>query len=113
MTSVFYPRIFFFIPATNFSPSLRKRRLRVLVAEYTWRTSTHMDYQCLFFSHTAHHVRALKKASLRGVDVRIMVPAHSDVEIFPALASTYYADMLRAGIHIHEYEEGILHSKIY
>ena len=102
---------FLFHPTTNFSPALRRRRLRVLLQnihgaqQRIWIISA-------YFSPIQRIVRALKKASLRGIDVRIMVPAHSDVRFFPALASTYYADMLRAGIHIHEYEEGILHSKI-
>ena len=101
---------FLFHPITNFSPSLRKRRLRTLLQDIhgarqrIWIVSA-------YFSPIQRIINALKKASLRGVDVRIMVPAHSDVGFFPALASTYYADLLRAGIHIHEYENGILHSK--
>lgn len=101
---------FFFHPVTNFSPALRKRRLRILLQQIhaaqnrIWITSA-------YFSPIPRIVRALKKASARGVDVRVMVPEHSDVSFFPALASTYYADLLRTGIHIHEYGDGILHSK--
>jgi cardiolipin synthase A/B len=101
---------FLFHPVTNFSPALRRRRLRVLLQQIhsaqrrIWIVSA-------YFSPIQRIIRALKKASARGVDVRVMVPAHSDVSFFPALASTYFADLLRAGIHIHEYEDGILHSK--
>ena len=97
-------------PVTNFSPLLRKKRLRTLLQQIRaarqriWITSA-------YFSPIPSIVLALKKASLRGVDVRVMVPEHSDVQFFPALASTYYVDLLRAGIHIHEYEDGILHGK--
>jgi cardiolipin synthase len=101
---------FLFHPVTNFSPALRKRRLRTLLQQIhgaqkrVWIASA-------YFSPIQHIVRALKKASARGVDVQVMAPAHSDIGFFPALASTYYVDLLRAGIHIHEYDEGILHSK--
>jgi cardiolipin synthase len=101
---------FLFHPVTNFSPALRKRRLRTLLQQMhhakkrIWITSA-------YFAPTQRIVRALKKAGARGVDVQVMAPAHSDIGFFPALASTYYADLLRAGIHIHEYDEGILHSK--
>ncbi|HQQ62188.1 MAG TPA: phospholipase D-like domain-containing protein [Pseudomonadales bacterium] len=97
-------------PVTNFSPLLRRRRLRIFLQQIhaarhrIWITSA-------YFSPIPSIVRALKKASRRGVDVQVMVPEHSDVRFFPALASTYYVDLLRAGILIHEYEDGILHDK--
>lgn len=101
---------FLFHPVTNFSPALRRRRLRVLLQQI--HNAQHRIWiVSAYFSPIPGIVRALKKASARGVDVRVMAPEHSDVGFFPALASTYYADLLRAGIHIHEYEEGILHSK--
>lgn len=102
---------FLFHPMTNFSPALRKRRLRVLLTllgsaqERVWISSA-------YFAPVPHLLRALKKASRRGVDVRILVSARSDVPFFPALSSTYFADLLRAGIHIHEYRAGMLHTKL-
>ncbi|HSC76063.1 MAG TPA: phospholipase D-like domain-containing protein [Pseudomonadales bacterium] len=102
---------FLFHPITNFSPVLRKRRLRVMLQQIhaakdrIWIVSA-------YFAPIQRIVRALKKASRRGVDVRVMVPKHSDVGFFPALSSTYYADLLRAGVSIHEYEKGMLHTKL-
>jgi cardiolipin synthase len=102
---------FLFHPITNFSPILRKRRMRVMLQQMhaakdrIWIVSA-------YFAPIQSIVRALKKASRRGVDVHIMVPEHSDVGFFPALSSTYYADLLRAGVHIHEYEKGMLHTKL-
>lgn len=102
---------FLFHPITNVSRLLRKRRLRTLLQsifsakENVWVISA-------YFSPVQSIIRALKKAAKRGVDVRVMVPAHSDVAFFPALASTYYADLLKAGVHIYEYKGGILHTKM-
>ncbi len=97
-------------PLTNFSPALRKRRLRVLLIslnaaqERIWISSA-------YFSPVPQIVRALKNASARGVDVRILVSERSDVSFFPALSNTYYADLLNAGIHLHVCEDVILHTK--
>jgi cardiolipin synthase len=101
---------FLYHPVTNFSPALRKKRQRT-VLQHIHQARERIWIASAYFAPIPSIVRALKKASLRGIDTRVLVPAHSDVKFFPALASTYYADLLRAGIRIHEYEYGILHSK--
>lgn len=101
---------FLYHPVTNFSPALRKTRLRTLLQQIH-RAKRRIWIASAYFAPVPRIVRALKKAGKRGVDVRVVVPAHSDVRFFPALASTYYADLLRAGVQIYEYEAGILHSK--
>jgi cardiolipin synthase len=101
---------FLFHPITNFSAMLRKRRLRVIL-QSLYAAKKRIWIVSAYFSPVRRIVGALKKASRRGVDVCIMVPAYSDVAFFPALSSTYYADLLRAGVKIYEYETGILHAK--
>lgn len=101
---------FLFHPVTNFSLFLRRRRLRVFL-QSLYAAKQRIWIISAYFSPVQSIVRALKKAGYREIDVRIMVPAHSDVKFFPALASTYYIDLLRAGVKIHEYEKGILHTK--
>ena len=102
---------FLYHPMTNFSPALRKRRLRLLLTvlasarQRVWISSA-------YFAPVPSLLRAFKKASRRGVDVRILVSARSDVPFFPALSSTYFADLLRAGIRIHECHDRILHTKV-
>lgn len=97
-------------PMTNFSPALRKRRLRTLLEDIKSARSR-IWISSAYFSPVPWIVRALKRASLRGVDVRILVSERSDVPFFPALSSTYYADLLKAGIHIHLCTQVILHTK--
>jgi len=55
--------------------------------------------------------RALERAARRGVDVRLLLPSHSDSA--PALAAqqSHYSDLLEAGVKIYERADGILHSK--
>lgn len=55
----------------------------------------------------------LRTAALRGVDVRILVPAgrHNDVSITSWAARSYYDELLDTGGRIYEYQPGMLHSK--
>lgn len=55
--------------------------------------------------------RALRKAARRGVDVRILVPAHSDVPYVGYAANAMFGSLLHHGVHVHRWEQGILHAK--
>ncbi|WP_308918016.1 cardiolipin synthase [Jannaschia sp. LMIT008] len=55
---------------------------------------------------------ALELASLRGVDVRILIPAPSD-NVLAWYAARAYGPMLRrTGIAVHEYLSGFMHQKV-
>jgi cardiolipin synthase len=54
---------------------------------------------------------AMKSAALRGVDVRLLLPHHSDEKLVWYAGRSYYRDLLRAGVRIYEYQGGILHAK--
>jgi cardiolipin synthase len=56
-------------------------------------------------------MRALESAALRGVDVRLLVPAEPDVAIVRLAARSYYAPLLRAGVRVFEYRPTTLHAK--
>jgi cardiolipin synthase len=47
----------------------------------------------------------------RGIDITIVFPARNDSWIVGAASRSYYADLLAAGVKIHEYEGGLLHAK--
>ena len=55
--------------------------------------------------------RALKYAAQRGVEVRVIVPGTSDVPAVKYATEWLYTDLMEAGIHVHEWTRGILHSK--
>ena len=55
--------------------------------------------------------RALKRAAERGVDVRLLVPAKSDVPITQWAAQAAYASLLASGVQIFEYLPRMLHAK--
>jgi cardiolipin synthase len=54
---------------------------------------------------------ALRAAGNRGVRTTIVFPARNDNWAVAATCRSYYAELLAAGVHIHEYEGGLLHSK--
>jgi cardiolipin synthase len=55
--------------------------------------------------------RALTRAADRGVDVRVIVPAHSDVEAVKYAGRSQYQRLLEAGVRIYEWQEGMFHAK--
>ena len=54
---------------------------------------------------------AICASSYRGVDTTIVFPARNDSWIVGAASRSYYADLLAAGVKIHEYAGGLLHAK--
>jgi cardiolipin synthase len=55
----------------------------------------------------------LRIAALRGVDVRILVPAPelNDIRLVAWASRSYYDEVLAAGVRLFEYQRGMLHSK--
>jgi cardiolipin synthase len=54
---------------------------------------------------------ALCASARRGVKTIIIFPARNDSWIVGAASRSYYSDLLAAGVCIHEYEGGLLHTK--
>lgn len=55
---------------------------------------------------------ALRLAVLRGVDVRILLPARADHRMVYAASTLYAFEALRAGIRVFRYRPGFLHQKV-
>jgi len=54
---------------------------------------------------------ALIVAALAGVSVKLLVPEKSDSRLVALAASSYYADLLSAGVKIFFYQDGFVHAK--
>jgi cardiolipin synthase len=54
---------------------------------------------------------ALSGAAMRGLDVRLILPARSDSRLADASARSYFERLQRAGVRIHLYGPRMLHSK--
>jgi cardiolipin synthase len=57
-------------------------------------------------------VRSLLRAVGRGVQVRLILPAKSDVPLVRLVSRSYYASLLKNGIEIYERQGTILHAKV-
>jgi cardiolipin synthase len=56
-------------------------------------------------------LRLLGNTARRGIDVRVMFPAHSDVPALQWAARATYGRLLRAGVQVFEWEPSMLHAK--
>jgi cardiolipin synthase len=56
---------------------------------------------------------ALVSASLRRVDVKVLVPSarHNNISLAALAAASFYGKLLRGGVRIYEYEPAMLHAK--
>lgn len=58
-------------------------------------------------------IGALKLAALRGVDVRILIPARPDNFLAYYAAYAFVGPLIEAGVSIHRYQAGFLHAKAF
>ncbi len=56
-------------------------------------------------------LKTLTEAAQKGLDVRILLPRKSDVFVMPWASTTFYYNLLKAGVRIFEYLPNILHAK--
>lgn len=64
-----------------------------------------------YFLPTRSILRSLKKAAQRGIYVALCIPAKSDIWFVKAAAKSLYFKLLKAGVHIYEYQPRVLHAK--
>lgn len=55
---------------------------------------------------------ALRQASKRGVDVRIITPGKADKKIVKIMTKSSYPYLIKAGVRIFEYTPGFIHEKL-
>lgn len=54
----------------------------------------------------------LQSACYRGIHVELIVPSRTDHRIVLWAGRSSYDELIRAGVHIYEYDEALLHSKV-
>ncbi|ALS28697.1 cardiolipin synthase [Paenibacillus sp. 32O-W] len=55
---------------------------------------------------------ALKTAAMRGVDVRVIIPAVPDSKVVYWASLSFVQDLLQAGIRFYRYQKGFIHAKV-
>ena len=64
-----------------------------------------------YFSPDDSTESALLIAAKRGVETHLVLPAKNDSRLVQAASRSRYSYLLQAGVHIHEFETGLLHAK--
>ena len=75
-----------------------------LAQKLVWITSP-------YFIPDAVMEEALITASIRGVDVRLLLPKRSDHPIVDLASRSHYAQLLESNVKIYEYGSGFVHAK--
>ena len=65
-----------------------------------------------YFVPDSSVINALQLAALRGVDVRIVIPANPDKRVVWWAAHSYFKTMGEVGVSILKYREGFMHQKV-
>ncbi|MDR1884217.1 MAG: cardiolipin synthase [Prevotella sp.] len=68
--------------------------------------------QTPYFVPTDALLLAIQMASMRGVDIKLMLPRHSDTTFVHIASMSYLKDVLDAKVSVFFYEAGFLHSKL-
>jgi len=58
-------------------------------------------------------IKALQLAAMRGVDVRILIPANPDKRVVWWAAHSYLFEVAVAGVRVYTYREGFMHQKVF
>ncbi|MEW6983976.1 phosphatidylserine/phosphatidylglycerophosphate/cardiolipin synthase family protein [Colwelliaceae bacterium 6471] len=95
---------------TNITRRLRRNFLRNLYHRIA-KADSRLWITNAYFVPLPRLQLSLIRAAFNGVDVRILLPGHSDVIFMPWLARIYYHALLRSGVKIYEYQPAILHAK--
>ena len=64
-----------------------------------------------YFLPTEPVLFAMRTAALAGVDVRLIVPMHSDSKIVEWASASYISEVAEAGVKVYFYQAGFNHSK--
>ena len=65
-----------------------------------------------YFLPTEPVLFAMRTAALAGIDIRLMIPAHTDAKLVEWASRSYVKEAVEAGVKVHLYEPSFNHSKL-
>jgi cardiolipin synthase len=86
-------------------------RMYVALVAAIWHAQRQVHITTAYFAPDAQFMRALERAGMRGVDVELVLPRHSDYAVARYAAQTHYEDLLQSKVKVYERNEAILHAK--
>jgi cardiolipin synthase len=107
-TGTFYAGLLYTTPTIGSTPAERFRALSITGAQRTLYISNS------YFVPDDDLVGSLRAAARRGVDVRVLAPNRlTDVPSVRLAGRDRYAELLRAGVRIYEYQPAMMHAKTF
>ena len=106
--------------ASEWEPTMRVHRnvprlwmfpIRGMYLEAINRASRNVWLTQAYFLPDQDFVDALRAAAMRGVDVRLLVPAKSNHVVADWISRGYYSQMLRDGVKILRFRDAMVHAK--
>ena len=88
-------------------PDIMQGYVRVLLQAHRY-----VYMESPYFLPTEPVLFAMRTAALAGVDVRLMVPRHSDARLVEWASRSYMMEAIEAGVKVYLYEAGFNHSKL-
>lgn len=98
----------------NYIPNIplpRRRYLYYATIEAIRSAREYIYLTTPYFVPDARLARVIQLASLRGVDVRLLIPASSDHPIVDLAAQSHFSHLLKCGARIYWYKDNMLHAK--
>jgi cardiolipin synthase A/B len=93
------------------APKRLKTRYYVTVLSAIRNAESSIWITAAYFAPTHREKEDLIHAARVGIDVRLLLPSHSDSSPALQVQHSHYGELLRAGVKIYERDDGILHSK--
>lgn len=88
------------------------KSIHLAIVHAIYNAQKNIYIQTPYFIPTDNLMTAIQTASMRGVDVRLMIPRHSDTTFVHIATMSFIEELLHAGVNIYLFEAGFLHSKL-
>lgn len=93
---------------------------RIAIRQRHWRdllrridaAKTRIWIAAAYFVPPPRLLRALSRAAKRGVEVRLLMSRHSDIEVMTWVAEFCWRELLSDRVQVHLYEPGFIHAKV-
>ena len=82
-----------------------------LLLDAVYAASSELTLTTPYFIPDDPLVEALRTAAMRGVKVRLVLPSKVDSRLVQHASRAYFEDLLTAGVAIHLFDGGLLHTK--
>lgn len=97
--------------AIGHGPTVRVRATPQMFVTLIASAQSELTITTPYFVPDPTVIEALCAAAYRQVDVTLIVPRNNDSWVVAAASKSFYAKLLEAGARIHEFRDGLLHSK--